>query len=295
MKARAVTPEDMLADVHENQFFAVIKRMSKNRAAMLGLVVFVVLALMAIFAQWLMPYPYAQIDFSSALAGPSLTHPFGCDELGRDILSRLMYGARFSLTIGLASVGLSVLMGLVLGSIAGFFGGRIDNILMRFLDIFQSIPGMLMSIVISAVLGTGLDKCILAISVTTMPQFVRILRASIMSIRGTEYLEAATSINCSKWRIITRHVLPNSMSAMIVTATMGVANAIILAAGLSYVGLGVQPPTPEWGAMLSGARNYIRDYPHMVIFPGLAIALTVLSLNMMGDGLRDALDPKLKK
>lgn len=280
----------------ENQVIAVLKRLSSNRAAMAGLVIFVLLILIAVFAPWIAPYEVTEMDFSRKFATPSLAHPFGCDELGYDIFSRLLVGSRYSLTIGIGSVALSVVFGLVLGSIAGFCGGQIDNVIMRLLDIFSSIPGMLMAIIISAVLGTGFFNCILAISVSTMPQYVRILRASIMSIRNMDYLEAASSLyNCSKLRIIVRHILPNSLSSLIVTATMGVASSILMAAGLSYVGLGVQPPTPEWGAMLSGARNYLRDYPHMVIFPGLVIAVTVLCLNMLGDGLRDALDPKLKK
>lgn len=280
----------------ENQAIAVLKRLSSNRAAMAGLVIFVLLILIAVFAPWIAPYEVTEMDFSRKFATPSLAHPFGCDELGYDIFSRLLVGSRYSLTIGIGSVALSVVFGLVLGSIAGFCGGQIDNVIMRLLDIFSSIPGMLMAIIISAVLGTGFFNCILAISVSTMPQYVRILRASIMSIRNMDYLEAASSLyNCSKLRIIVRHILPNSLSSLIVTATMGVASSILMAAGLSYVGLGVQPPTPEWGAMLSGARNYLRDYPHMVIFPGLVIAVTVLCLNMLGDGLRDALDPKLKK
>lgn len=280
----------------ENQAIAVLKRLSSNRAAMAGLVIFVLLILIAVFAPWIAPYEVTEMDFSRKFATPSLAHPFGCDELGYDIFSRLLVGSRYSLTIGIGSVALSVVFGLVLGSIAGFCGGQIDNVIMRLLDIFSSIPGMLMAIIISAVLGTGFFNCILAISVSTMPQYVRILRASIMSIRNMDYLEAASSLyNCSKLRIVVRHILPNSLSSLIVTATMGVASSILMAAGLSYVGLGVQPPTPEWGAMLSGARNYLRDYPHMVIFPGLVIAVTVLCLNMLGDGLRDALDPKLKK
>jgi peptide/nickel transport system permease protein len=279
----------------ENQFTAVLKRMSQNHAAMIGLAVMVILIIAAIAAPIIMPYSYTNIDFTQAYATPSMQHWFGCDQLGRDILSRIIYGTRFSLSIGLASVTLSVMFGLILGSIAGFFGGMVDNLIMRFMDVLSAIPGMLMSIVISAVLGTGFDKCILAISISTMPAYVRILRASIMSIRNMEYLEAAESINCSRFSMIVKHVLPNSLSSLIVTATMGVASSILMAAGLSYVGLGVQPPTPEWGAMLSESRNYIRDYPHMVIFPGLLIAITVLSFNMLGDGLRDALDPKLKR
>ena len=280
----------------ESQFMAVLKRMAKNRASVTGLIILCILILIALLANWVMPYSYTKMDMTSRFATPSLSHPFGCDELGRDILSRLIYGARYSLILGLGSVALSVVFGLVLGSISGFFGGIVDSIIMRFLDIFSSIPGMLMAVVISAVLGSGFVNCILAISVSTMPQYVRLLRASIMSIRNMEYLEASSTLqNCSKFRIIVKHVLPNSLSSLIVTATMGVASSILMAAGLSYVGLGVQPPNPEWGAMLSGARSYLRDYPHMVIFPGIVLAVTVLSLNMLGDGLRDALDPKLKK
>ncbi|MBQ9198239.1 MAG: ABC transporter permease [Clostridia bacterium] len=280
----------------ENQAVAVIKRMSSNKAAMIGLAVFLILVIVAIIAPWIAPYDSTMMDFTAMFAKPNAAHWFGCDELGRDILSRLLVGSRYSLVIGLGSVGLSIVFGLILGSLAGFFGGWVDNIIMRFLDIFSSIPGMLMAIVISAVLGSGFFNCILAISVSTMPQYVRILRASIMSIRNMDYLEAASSLyNCSKLRITVKHILPNSLSSLIVTATMGVASSILMAAGLSYVGLGVQPPMPEWGAILSGARSYLRDYPHMVIFPGLILAATSLSLNMLGDGLRDALDPKLKK
>lgn len=280
----------------ESQLVTVIKRMSKNKASMAGLIILCILILIALSATWIMPYSYTKMEMTNRFATPSFAHLFGCDELGRDILSRLIYGARYSLVLGLGSVALSVVFGLIFGSIAGFFGGIVDSIIMRFLDIFSSIPGMLMAVVISAVLGSGFGNCILAISVSTMPQYVRLLRASIMSIRNMEYLEASSTLqNCSKFRIIVKHVLPNSLSSLIVTATMGVASSILMAAGLSYVGLGVQPPNPEWGAMLSGARSYLRDYPHMVVFPGIVLAVTVLSLNMLGDGLRDALDPKLKK
>lgn len=279
----------------ENQTVALLKRLTTNRAAVVGLVIFILLLVVAAAAPLIAPYDSNAMDFTAMFATPSSAHWFGCDELGRDILSRMIVGARYSLVLGLGSVGLSIAFGLVLGSIAGYAGGWIDNLIMRFLDIFSSIPGMLMAIVISAVLGSGFFNCILAISVSTMPQYVRILRASIMSIRNMDYLEAAASLyNCSKIRIIVKYILPNSLSSLIVTATMGVASSILMAAGLSYVGLGVQPPMPEWGAMLSGARNYLRDYPHLVIFPGVVLAITSLSLNMLGDGLRDALDPKLK-
>lgn len=273
----------------------VLKRLARNKAAMLGLIILAAMIIVAAFSPWIMPYPYEALDFTNAFAKPSLSHWFGCDEFGRDILSRLLYGARYSLAIGLLAVLTGALIGIVIGSVTGYFGGNVDNILMRLLDILSAIPSTLMAIVISAVFGPGFSKCILAIAISTMPQYVRVLRGSIMSVRDMEYLEAASSINCNNWRIITRHILPNSFSALLVTATMNVGTAILMAASLSYIGLGVQPPTPEWGAMLSGARGYIRDYPHMVLFPGLAIMVTVLCLNMFGDGLRDAMDPKLKR
>ena len=227
--------------------------------------------------------------------GPSAAHWFGTDELGRDIFSRVLYGGRYSITMGLFAVLISQTMGMTLGAIAGYFGGQVDNVMMRVLDIVQSLPAMLLSIVLSAVLGPGYFNTILALSVNGMPGAARMLRAQMMKVRDNEYIEAAQSINCSKVRIIVNHMIPNSFSPNIVQATMGVAHMITMAASLSFIGLGVQPPTPEWGAMLSGARQFIRQCPHMVIFPGLAIAITILALNLMGDGLRDALDPKLKR
>lgn len=279
----------------KGQGIQVLKRLSKNRTAMAGLFLLLAMIITAVISPRIIPYRYDALDFTRAFALPSREHWFGCDELGRDILSRIMYGARYSLTIGLLAVLAGMLIGTVIGAAAGYFGGSIDNILMRFLDILSAIPGTLMAIVISAVFGPGFGKCILAIAISTMPQYARVLRGSIMSVRDMEYLEAASSINCSSLRIIAKHIFPNAFSALLVTATMNVGTSILMAAGLSYIGLGVQPPAPEWGAMLSGARAYIRDYPHMVLFPGIAIMVTVLCLNMFGDGLRDALDPKLKR
>lgn len=272
----------------------VLKQISKNRLAMLGLFIFVIELILALLAPKIIPYDYAAMDVTSIAQGPSLQHFFGTDDLGRDIFSRILFGSRYSITMGLISVLISMAVGMILGAIAGYFGGQTDNIIMRILDVTQSLPNMLLMIVISAALGSGYFNTILALSVNGLPAAARMLRAQMMKERDSEYIEAARSINCSRFRIIVNHLVPNSCSPNIVQATMGVANSIVIAAGLSFIGLGVQPPIPEWGAMLSGARQFIRESPHMVIFPGLAIAVTVLALNLLGDGLRDALDPKLK-
>lgn len=279
----------------KSEFRRVIKQLSYNRGAMVGLVIFLLELILVLMAPVIAPYDYTAMDPTAIRQAPSLQHWFGCDELGRDILSRVLYGGRFSITMGIFSVLISATIGSIIGCIAGYFGGQVDNIIMRILDVIQSLPGLLLTIVISAVLGAGYLNTILALSVNGIPGQARMLRAQMMKNRGAEYVEASQSINCSKLRIIGVHLFPNSFSPLIVQMTMGVANMILMAASLSFIGLGVQPPQPEWGAMLSGAREFIRSSPHMVIFPGLAIAITILALNLLGDGLRDALDPKLKK
>ena len=277
-----------------SEFGAAMRRLAKNKTAMIGLGIFVVLLVLAILSPVINPYDYATPNVKDRCQGPSLKHWFGTDELGRDIFSRIMYGGRYSLTIGLIATLSSMLAGIVLGAVAGFFGGWVDNLIMRFLDVVQSIPGLLLTICVSAALGTGFDKTILALPVSRIPGMARTLRASVMQTRNEEYVEAAGVIGCGTFRTIVKYVLPNSFAPLLVSATMGIANTILTTASLSYIGLGIQPPTPEWGAMLSAAKKFIRDYPYMLIFPGLFIAITVLSLNMLGDGLRDALDPKLK-
>ena len=277
-----------------SEFGAAMRRLAKNKTAMIGLGIFVVLLVLAILSPVINPYDYATPNVKDRCQGPSLKHWFGTDELGRDIFSRIMYGGRYSLTIGLIATLSSMLAGIVLGAVAGFFGGWVDNLIMRFLDVVQSIPGLLLTLCVSAALGTGFDKTILALSVSRIPGMARTLRASVMQTRNEEYVEAAGVIGCGTFRTIVKYVLPNSFAPLLVSATMGIANTILTTASLSYIGLGIQPPTPEWGAMLSAAKKFIRDYPYMLIFPGLFIAITVLSLNMLGDGLRDALDPKLK-
>ena len=277
-----------------SEFVRVMKQMSKNKLAMLGLAIFIVEVVLAILAPYISPYSYTKMDMTACFATPSATHFFGCDDMGRDIFSRVLYGARYSISIGILAVLFSVVIGCAIGAVAGYFGGQVDNIIMRLLDIIQAIPGMLMMIVISAVLGPGYLNTIIAMSFGSIPGMARMLRAQMLKERTNEYIEAATSINCSTFRIIFHHLIPNCLSPIIVQATMGVGQTITLAAGLSFIGLGVQPPIPEWGAMLSASRQFMRQAPHLVVFPGLAIAVTVLALNLMGDGLRDALDPKLK-
>ena len=278
----------------QSEFVRIMKQLSKNRMAMLGLAILSTEIILAILSPYIIPYDYSFMDMINTFAKPSFQHPFGCDDMGRDIFSRILYGARYSISIGIIAVGIGTVLGCTIGATAGYFGGRVDNIIMRFLDTIQAIPGMLLMIVISAVLGPGYFNTIIALSIGSISGMARMLRAQMLKERENEYIEAAQSINCSKFRIIVSHLLPNCISPMIVSATMGVAQTITVAAGLSFIGLGVQPPTPEWGAMLAGARQFIRQAPHLVYFPGLAIAVTVLALNLLGDGLRDALDPKLK-
>ncbi len=263
--------------------------------AMVGLVILILEIIIAIFAPVIAPYGYQEIDSTALRQAPSAEHIFGTDEIGRDIFSRIIVGARYSLSMGIIATTISSVIGIFIGAIAGFAGGKVDNLIMRILDVIQSLPGMLLVIVLSAVLGSGYFNTILALSVGNIPGAARMLRANMLKQRKAEYIEAAYSINCSPLRIIFNHLVPNSISANIVGFTMGISHTITQAAALSFIGLGVQPPTPDWGAMLSGARAFIRKSPHMVIFPGLAIAITVLAVNMLGDGIRDAMDPKLKK
>lgn len=292
--AEAATVVKTARPKKQSEFVRVFKELRKNSTAMLGLCILLVEIILVILAPVIAPYDYTAMDIVAAQQGPSAAHWFGADELGRDIFSRVLYGGRYSISMGVLAVMISTTVGMTIGAVAGYFGGKVDNILMRLLDVIQSLPAMLLSIVLSAVLGPGYFNTILALSVNGMPASARMLRAQMMKVRGNEYIEAAQSINCSKFRIIVRHMIPNSFSPNIVQATMSIAHMIVMAASLSFIGLGVQPPTPEWGAMLTGARQFIRQCPHMVIFPGLAIAVTVLAVNLMGDGLRDALDPKLK-
>ena len=273
----------------------VLFRLRKSPLAMFGLVVILVLVFLALFAGVLAPYPYQKQHLSHMFEGPSAQFWLGTDEFGRDILSRLIYGARVSLQVGFIAVGIALFVGGMLGAVAGYYGGRIDNAVMRVMDVLLSIPQTLLAIAIAAALGPGLFNLMIAVGISAVPNYARIVRGSVLSIRGMEFVEAARSVGSSDLRIILKHIIPNSMAPIIVQSTLGVASAILNAAGLSFIGLGIQPPFPEWGAMLSGGRQYIRDFPHLTLYPGLAIMITILALNFLGDGLRDALDPKLKR
>lgn len=273
------------------------RRLRKNKMAMLGLVILVMLALTAIFADVIAEYDTKVIaqDIKNRLQGPSMEHWCGTDEFGRDIFARLVHGSRVSLVVGLISVSISLLMGGALGAIAGYYGGRVDNVIMRIMDIFLAVPSILLAMTIVAALGTSLINVMLAIGVSGIPGYARIVRASVMSIKDQEFVEASRAIGAKSPTTIFREILPNCLAPIIVQATLSVAGAILSTASLSFIGLGVQPPSPEWGAMLSGGRNYLRDALHLTLFPGLAIVITILALNLLGDGLRDALDPRLKQ
>ncbi|MGM9521602.1 MAG: ABC transporter permease [Oscillospiraceae bacterium] len=278
----------------ESQFKQVLKRLSKKRSAVIGAVVLLIVIIIAILTPYIAPYDYTAQDLYNKNASSSAEHWLGTDYLGRDTLTRLMYGARTSLVIGFGSSIFAMVVGTILGAICGYFGGQIDNAIMRFLDIFQAIPNMLLAITISAVLGSGYLNTIIAISVGAIPGFARMARASCMSESGKEYIEAARSVNASEPRIIFGHVLPNSLSPIIVMFTMRISGSIMAASGLSFIGLGIQPPDAEWGAMVSAGRQYLRTFPEQALYPAFCIMIVVFAINLLGDGLRDALDPKLK-
>ncbi len=275
-------------------FLETLQRMLKSPGAKVGTALFLFIILVCIFAPLIAPYEPNDMDLSNMYSPSSSAHWMGTDGLGRDQLTRLLYGGRYSLGLGVSASVFGAFVGVFIGSIAGYFGGKTETLIMRLMDIWSSIPGMLLCILISAVLGSGFFNTVLALSIGGVPESARYIRAQILKERSKEYLEAAESINCSKFSIMFRHLLPNVVQPVLVNVTMGIGMVITMAAALSYIGLGVQPPTPEWGALLAAGRSHILNFPYLIMFPGLVIAVTVLSINLMGDGLRDALDPKLR-
>ncbi len=278
----------------KSQWGEVWRRLKANRMAMLGLIILIILILVALGADIIAPEGYDAQRIPERFKPPSAEHWFGTDNLGRSIFSRVVHGARTSLSVGIVSVSIAIVIGGLLGAAAGFYGGRVDNIIMRFMDILLAIPSILLAISIVAALGGGLFNVMLAVGISSIPGYARIVRASVIQLKGQEFIEAARAIGANDARIILMHIIPNSLAPIIVQGTLGVAGAILSAAGLSFIGLGLAPPSPEWGAMLSAGRDYIRDHMWMTLWPGLFIMITILSLNLLGDGLRDALDPKLK-
>ena len=291
-------------DVQENtpvkkksQLADVWTRLCRNKTALIGLAIVVILVLIGILSPVIFDYDTQVIkaDYSSTLQWPSAQHWFGTDEYGRDLFARVLYGARYSLIIGVGAVMLGLIVGTILGSAAGFKGGITDSIIMRGIDIFYSIPNIMTAVVIVSLLGTSTVNLMIALAFSCASSFARIVRASVMTIRDQEYVESSYAMGLPTWKIIVKHILPNCLSPIIVQITLLIGTTIISASSLSFLGIGVPAPAPEWGALLSAGRGHIRDASYMCVIPGLAIMFTVLALNLLGDGLRDALDPKLKK
>ena len=300
MEATIKPAVDVLAVVRrskkKSQFLETLKRLFRNKGAILGLIIALVLIFTAIFADVFYDYKSEVIkqNIMNRLQGPSLTHPMGTDELGRDVLARVVHGARISLTVAFSCTILSLLIGGTLGSIAGYYGKRVDNIIMRVMDVLLAVPNIMLAIAVIAALGASVQNLIIALTISKIPSLSRIARGSVLTVRDNEYIEAARAIGAKNHTIIIEHILPNAMAPMVVQSTLHIATSILITAALSFLGLGVSAPTPEWGAMLASGRTFIRDYSYLTFFPGLCIMLAILAFNLLGDGLRDAMDPRLK-
>lgn len=271
------------------------RHLRRNRLAMVGLAVLVLFLLCAIFAPFITPYDPIKTDFGNALQNPSSENLLGTDWLGRDSFSRILYGSRISLAIGLISVTIGMLIGVPIGALSGYYGGRFDILIQRVIDILIAFPGILLAIVVVAVLGVGVENVMIAVGIASVPIYTRLVRGSVLAVKEQGYIAAAKALGIGDARIIIRHIMPNCLGPIIVQSTFQIATAILWAAGLGFLGLGAQPPDPEWGAMLSKGREYIRTSHHLTTYPGLAILFMVLGFNLLGDGLRDALDPRSRK
>lgn len=271
------------------------RQLKKNRLAIAGIIFILALFVIAALAPYIAPYNPYQTDFFRTLEGPSSQHLLGTDDLGRDVLSRIIHGARISITIGFISVAIGLAVGVPIGAISGYYGGKIDILVQRLVDIMMAFPGMLLAIIIVSVMGVGLVNAMIAVGIVSIPTYIRLVRGSVLSIKNNEFVEAAKALGVRESKIIFKHVLPHCLAPIIVQSSLQVGAAILWAAGLGFLGLGAQAPIPEWGAMLSQGRGYIRTAHHVTTYPGLAIMLTVLGFNLFGDGLRDALDPKMSR
>jgi len=272
----------------------VFKRLLGSRSAVIGLVFLGIFVIITIFADYIAPYDYKLLS-GMPLQKPGAEHLFGTDQMGRDLFSRVVYGARYSISLGLVGTLIGMVIGMLFGCLAGYYGGLVDEIIMRLTDVIQSIPSILMSMAWSVVLGPGLFNTMLALGLSNVAAVARLQRASILNIRKMEYIDAATVTNCSDLRVVGRHIIPNAFAPVLVRASMDIGSVIISAAGLSFLGMGIQPPMPEWGALLSAGRDYIRNAPYLCLYPGVVLSVFVLAINLFGNGLRDAMDPKLKR
>ena len=283
--------------VGQSQAKMVWRQFKKNKGAVVGLIILIAIVVIAIASTFIWDYDTDITGMNTALRlkKPSLEHLFGTDHMGRSLLARVCFGTRYSLLIGFGAVIISTVFGVLLGALAGYFGGKVEWVIMRVVELFLMIPGILLTIVIVAAFGISLNNLIIALGISTIPHFARNTRAAVMTVCGNEYVEAAKAIGVGHFTIIMTHIIPNALSPILVQATTRIGGCITQAAAFSFLGLGVPVPTPEWGAMLSDARDYMRDFPNLILFPGLAIFITVLAINLIGDGLRDALDPKLKR
>jgi len=270
------------------------RRFIRSRTGLLGTFVLLVVTLMAVFAAQVAPYNPTRQDFRVEREPPSLEHLMGTDEFGRDVLSRVIWGARASLAAGTVAASIALAVGLLLGMVAAFYGSRLDSFIMRVMDVILAFPYLLLAIAVVAILGPGLLNAMIAIGIVYIPHYARVVRGAVLAVRAREYVEAARAIGAPDGRVMVQHVLPNTLAPVIVQTTLNVGTAIIDTAGLSFLGLGTQPPTPDWGNMLSAGRSYVIDSPWIATFPGLAILVTVLAFNLMGDALRDAFDPRLR-
>lgn len=278
----------------QSQIGEIWHRLKKNKVAVVCLFIILAIVIIAILAPVIAPYPYDKQDYTKIYAPPSAEHLLGTDQLGRDILSRLIYGAGQSLQLGVISTAIASVIGILIGSIAGYYGGWTDTLTMRFFDIYQSVPMFLLCITLAAVMGPSLTNATLAIGISMIPGPARMMRASILSIREMEYIESAKAINDGSMRIIRKYIIPNAIAPVIVFITMNIGMNILAGSALSFIGLGAQPPIPEWGCMVSDARNIMREHGTLALYPGICIMITVLAFNLLGDGLRDALDPRLR-
>lgn len=297
MKRDNATAQSVAVPQKKSRLAVVWKNLRKNKMAITGACILIVFVFCAAFADVLFDYDevVTNIDVMNRFVKPCAEHPFGTDELGRDMLGRIVHGTRASLSVGFVAVTFSLLVGVPLGAIAGLKGGRVSEVIMRFADILSALPNIMLALAIVTAFGQSLINLMIAVGISSIPGYIRIVRASVLTEKNKEYVEAVSALGGSNTHILIKHVLPNCLAPIIVQATLRMATAILSIASLSFLGLGIKPPTPEWGLMLSSGRTYLRDAWWMTFFPGVAIMLSVLSLNLLGDGLRDALDPKLKK